>query len=158
MPPGAPSWNPQVINAGNAIDGDNNAFVLWTNGVARPDATATLRVDLGQVQPLGAIRQIYHYVPVSSSLRVAETLGGPWAQVLADTPVSQTGDSTVSFDKVSARCVELTMSGTTSSALGTLLELQVFPRSATDPAPSSVSHMDLSYLTDDQRERQHGYQ
>jgi hypothetical protein len=63
-----------------------------------------------------------------------------------DTP-STTGDSTSSFAAVSARYVELTMKGTPAIGFVDLLELQVFPSSETDPAPSSGSHLDLSYLT-----------
>jgi hypothetical protein len=139
-----PSWNPQSQTAGNAIDGDDNALVLWT-GAAAPNASATVTVDLGQVELIGAIRQIYTYLPVSSSVRIAETLAGPWTQVLADTPVT-VGEVNTSFDKVSARYVELTIKGTTVG-LAILAELQVFPSSATDPAPSSESHLDLGYLT-----------
>ena len=139
---------PQVQIAANAIDGDDNSFVLWTGWwTAVTDATATLTVDLGQVESIGAVRQLYGaYMPLSSSISVGETLGGPWTQVLVDTPVTAS-DSTSSFDKASARYVELTMKGTPALGFVNLLELQVFPSSATDPAPSSGGHLDLSYLT-----------
>jgi hypothetical protein len=74
------------------------------------------------VESLGAIRQLYNYTPVSSSIRVAETLDGPWTQVLVDTPVTAS-DSTFSFETASARYVELTMTGTTASGLANLLAL-----------------------------------
>ena len=139
---------PQVQIPGNVIDGDDNAFVMWTNWAADPDATATLTVDLGQVQSLGAVRQFYYgnLWPISSSIRVAPTLLGPWTQVLQDGPVT-TSDSTSSFAAVSARYVELTMKGTPAIGFVDLIELQVFPSAETDPAPSSGSHLDLSYLT-----------
>jgi cysteine-rich repeat protein len=141
-----PSWSPQSVIAGNAIDGDDNSFVLWTNWAPDPSASATLTVDLGRVESIGAVRQIYVYPPVSSSIRVAETLAGPWMQVLVDTPAVG-GESTTSFDETSARYVELTMKGTPAAGFANLAELQVFPSSASDPAPSSGSHLELGYLT-----------
>jgi cysteine-rich repeat protein len=133
---------PSLTIPGNAIDNDDTQFG-WQAPSTLPDATATLTVDLGQVQSIGAIRQYYSLSPSSVTIRAADTLGN-W-QDLSAPPVT-VGDSTFSFAPVSARYVELTMKGT-SVGFVTLFELQIFPSSATNPAPSSGSRLGLTYLT-----------
>ena len=134
-------------NPANVLDGDDMSFNWSATAGTLASATTTMTVDLGQVQSIGGVRQLYgNYWPLSTSLRVAPTSTGPWTQVLADTALP-VNDLTSSFAPISARYVELTMKGTTSVAFVNLLELQVFPGSVTDPAPSSVSHLDRLYLT-----------
>ena len=145
-----PGWNPVVQDPNNVVDGDDNPFI-WSTPGPLPDATVTIIVDLKQVQSIGAVRQYYWTGPTSSSMRIAETLSGPWKQVLDDTPITPRpytlSDTTISFEATSARYVELTMKGTPAGGLAGLQELMVYPSSAAEPAPSSGSHLDLSYLT-----------
>jgi hypothetical protein len=143
---------PSTQTPANAIDGDDQSFNWSATAGNLAGATATVTVDLGQVQSLGAIRELYaNAPPLSTSLRVAQSPSGPWTTVHPDTPVvvvpSIWPDFTTSFDAVSARYVELTMKGTTSVAAVNLTELIVYPSSISDPAPNSESLLDLSYLT-----------
>src|SRR6185369_3038117 len=146
--PGIPSTQVPA----NAIDGDDQTFNWSATPGNLAGATATVTVDLGQIQSLGAIREMYgNAPPLSTSVRIAPTLAGPWTTVHADAAVvvvpSILPDFTTSFDAVSARYVELTMKGTTAVSAVNLIELLVYPSSITDPAPSSQSHLDLTYLT-----------
>jgi len=139
--------SPPAQNAANVLDGDDVSFNWTATSGTLAAATTTLTVDLGQVQSVGAIRQLYgNYWPLSTSLRVAQSLAGPWTQAMADTAVTS-NDFTSSFAGVPVRYVELTMKGTTSVAFVNLLELQVFPSSTTEPAPSSAGHLDRAYLS-----------
>lgn len=137
--------NPTLQNPANVFDGTTGfAFCWWTPNGKTPDATATLTVDLRQVVSLGGIRQIYQTLPASFSVRLAQTLGN-WSQVVPDT-LASAPDMTSSFPSIQARYIELTMKGTIDNVIVGLNELVVFPGSATDPAPSSASHLDLAYL------------
>src|SRR6185369_8853053 len=146
------SLNPAAQDPALALDGDDRAF-CWASTIGNlTGSTATVTVDLGQLQSLGALREVYaNAPPVSSTLRVAQTLAGPWTTVRNDLPVvvpsSTYPDYTTSFDAISARYVELTMKGTTVASLVNLVELIAYPSSSNDPAPSSANHLDLTYLT-----------
>jgi hypothetical protein len=145
---GATSYVYGAQDPGNAIDGDDRSFRYSAASGSETSATATLTVDLGQTQTLGAIRQYYWptYNPVSTSIRVAQSSSGPWTQVLADTAVTAY-DFTSSFAAIPARYIELTMKGTTSNSAGILIEMQAFPSSTSEPAPGSASQLDMTYLT-----------
>jgi cysteine-rich repeat protein len=133
------SPNVQAQNPANAIDGDDDGFA-WSTSVANPDATATLTIDLGLTETLGAIFAGFGGLPVAYSLRAAQT-PGVWTQVIPDRPI---GTNTIaSFDPVTARYLELTMRGTTGARIVNLNELVAYPSSTTDPAPSSTSRLNL---------------
>jgi hypothetical protein len=144
--------NPTAQDPVLAFDGDDRQFVWASTNGNLTDATATVTVDLGQVQSLGGLREVYaNAPPVSSTLRVAQTSTGPWTTVRNDLPVivppGLYPDYTTSFDAIPARYIELTMKGTTVASLVNLVELIAYPSSSNDPAPSSASHLDLTYLT-----------
>jgi len=136
-----PSWGMPA----NAVDGVSRGFVWAATSGNLATATATLTVDLGQVQSLGGIRVIYHNAPLSSTLRLAPTASGPWTTVLNDVPVT-INDFSPSFDAVSARYVELTMKGA-PIGIADVVELVPYPSAASNPGPSSAEHLDLTYLT-----------
>lgn len=133
------SPSPQAQNPANAIDGDDNGFI-WSTTVANPDATATLTIDLGQTESIGAVFAGFGGFPVAYSLRAAET-PGVWTQVIPDRAI--TTNTTASFDPVTARYLEFTMRGTTGARIVNLNELIALPSSATAPAPSSTSKLNL---------------
>jgi cysteine-rich repeat protein len=138
--------NPSFQLPANVIDGDDRSFNWSASAGTLSTATATVTVDLGQVRSLGAIREMYGNAPaLRSSLRVAQSLAGPWTTVLDDAPIT-INDFTTSFDAVSARYIELTMKGTSSVAAVNLVELVVYPSSFSDPGPSSADRLDLTYL------------
>jgi len=140
------AWNRSAQDPNNVIDGDDQPFLWQSTAGSRATATATVTVDLGQLEPVGAIRQLYGgQLPLSTAVRVAQSLTGTWTEVQASTPTPGS-DFTATFAAVSARYVELTMTGTTSAGFASLLELMVFAGSSTDPAPSSVNDLDLTYL------------
>jgi hypothetical protein len=131
----------------NVIDGDDQNFT-WQTAAVNPNATATLTVDLGQVTLIGAIRRMFTSLataPLNVSVRAAQTLGA-WTSLVASTPVT-VNDLTTPFAATTARYLEFTMTGTGATKLVGLQELMVFPSSQSDPAPSSTSQLDLTYMT-----------
>ena len=105
-----------------------------------------MTIDLGQVLSIGAIHPVFNNpAPLRYCLRAAQTLGA-WTQAVADTPI-QAPEFTASFDATPARYLELTMRGTLAFGLVDFQELLVYPSATTDPAPSSASQNDLTYLT-----------
>jgi hypothetical protein len=127
------------------MDGTSFAFQTTT---ANPNATATLTIDLGQVESVGAIHLVFTRMSLSYSLRAAPTIGA-WTQVVPDTPVpsGNAGNVSASFAAISARYLELTLKGTPTALLAAISEFQALPSVLSDPAPSSTSQFDLSYLT-----------
>jgi len=137
-----------VQNPANAVDGsDQLAFYWYVPSGDFTTATATVTVDLGKVESLGAIRELYQNAPpLSTSLRVSQNSTGPWTTVRNDLPVTSQ-DITTSFDALSVRYIEHTMKGTTDWRIVNLNELVTYPSATTsDPAPNSTSRLDLSYL------------
>jgi hypothetical protein len=138
----------QTRNPANVMDDmDGTSFAFQTTA-ANPNATATLTIDLGQVESVGAIHLVFTRMSFSYSLRAAPTLAA-WTQVVADTPVpsGNVGNVSASFAAISARYLELTLKGTSTALLAAISEFQALPSVLSDPAPSSTSQLDLSYLT-----------
>jgi len=145
---GLPHPNPLLPNPANALDGsDSLAFYFTATSANFATATATYTVDLGQVQSLGAIRELYaNGPPDTSSLRVAQSLAGPWTTLRSNMPITDSA-ATTSFDALSVRYIELTMKGMTTFGVVNLVELVTYPSATTaDPAVSSSGKLDLSYL------------
>ena len=143
---GAVPWpgqdDPNVV-----LDGDDTGFIWASPSGTTPEGTATMTINLGEVQSLGAIRPWYTVPPVRSTIRVAALPTGPWTTVVNDEAVTDAA-AIHSFAPHSAQYVELTMTGTTSAGFVYIPELQIFPSSAADPAPSTASgQLDLGYLT-----------
>ena len=147
-----------VADPQRLIDGDDTDYAFNAPEANMPGATATLMVDLQQVQKLGAVRLEYgSYPPANETVRIAPTLSGPWQTVINGSIPPSELDRVTSFDGYDARYVELTMKGlitfdltglqTQSTGFANIVELMVYPSSASDTAPSSSSHLDLSYLT-----------
>jgi cysteine-rich repeat protein len=137
----------------NVIDGDDLGFG-WQAGTSPDSASATITVDLGQTVSLGAIRHVHPLPGASYGLRVAET-SGSWTTIVdvnANTPL--TTDQTVSFGSTRVRYIELTLKGAgpyaglggNGGVGGLLSEIMAYPSSTAVPAPSSESHLDLTYL------------
>lgn len=144
---GAYTPNPLLQSPANLLDGDDLSLNWLAAAGTLANATATITLDLGQVQSIGAVRQLYgNYPPLSFSVRTAQSLSGPWTQLATNTAFTS-NDVITSFDAVSARYVEFAVKGSTSVAFVNLLELMVYPSSVLDPAPNSESHLDLTYLS-----------
>jgi len=131
------SPNPAAQDPNHVLDGDDMGFNWWAPG-AQATASATLTVDLGQVETFGAIGTYFAASPSTISVRIADT-PGQWTQLLSS--VTWTGVP-ISFDAAHARYVELTMNGAPSTTVS-LVEFELFPSAQVTPAPSSEDGFNL---------------
>jgi len=127
------------------FDGNYNSFAYTSTAGATATATTTVQIDLGQVVSLGGIRSYYNGPMARHSKIRLSSDNTNWTTVNdADITVN---DFTTSFAATSTRYIELTMTGTVTGNVASLRELIVYPSTQTSPAPSSNSHLDLTYLT-----------
>jgi len=127
------------------FDGNDNSFAYAASAGNTATATATVLIDLGQTVSLGGIRSYYNgQVARHSKIRLSSD-NSNWTTV-NDADITG-NDFTASFAAANTRFIELTMTGTVTANLASLRELFLYPSTQTTPAPSSDSHLDLTYLT-----------